>query len=145
MPWLGTLLVATSAALGRLVAVNLLPTAVLVAVVGLTSRANAFSPRTRGLHWKALVTGFKVDSGGLLLLVLALFALAALLQPFEIAAVRLLEGYWSQGRIGARAADLAARPHRRRMRRAERNIADQQRMLDRKRKEEGHGGRGLLP
>jgi hypothetical protein len=145
MPWLGTLLVATSAALGRLVAVNLLPTAVLAAVVGLTVRANAFSSRTRGLHWDALVAGFKVDSGGLLLFIVALFALAALLQPFEIATVRLLEGYWSEGRIGARAANLAAGPHRRRLRRAERNINEQQSMFDRKRHEEDRGGQCLLP
>ena len=139
-------MVATSAALGRLVAVNLLPTAVLAVVVGLTVRANAFPPRTRGLHWAALVAGFKVDSGGLLLFIVVLFALAALLQPFEIAAVRLLEGYWSGGRIGVHAANLAAAPHRRRLRRAERNIDDQQSMLDRKRQEEkDHSRRGLLP
>lgn len=141
MPWLGTLLVATSAALGRLVAVNLLPTAILAVVVGLTVRADAFSSK-HPVNWDDLTANFKVDSGGLLLFIVALFALAALLQPFEIAAVRLLEGYWSQGRIGARAAEVAARPHRRRLQRAERSIREQQRMLDRKREEEDRRQQG---
>lgn len=141
MPWLGTLLVATGAALGRLVAVNLLPTAVLAAVLGLTVRADAFSARSRGLTWADLVTGFRVDSGGVLLLVVALFALAALLQPFEIAAVRLLEGYWGAGRLGSGASGLVAWPHRRRVRRADQRIDDERalRVRERKARRDGAG------
>ncbi len=142
MPWLGTLLAATGAALGRLVAVNLLPTAVLAAVVALTVRVNAFSSRTSGLEPAHLFAGFKVDSGGVLLLVVALFALAALLQPFEIAAVRLLEGYW--GATDAGAAGLVASRHRRRVRKADRRIEAERDLRQRQRREVKTGGPGPL-
>ena len=142
MPWLGTLLATTGAALGRLVAVNLLPTAVLAAVVALTLRADAFSARTRGLQWADLVLGFKVDSGGVLLLIVALFALAALLQPFEIAAVRLLEGYW--GVTSARVAVLLAWRHRNRVRKADRRIKEERDLRRRQRQEAKAGGPGPL-
>ena len=119
MPWLGTILVAGGAALGRLVAVHLLPTAVLALVVWVTVHARAFDNATKGLHWRDLFTNFQVDTGGVLLLIVPLFVFAALLQPFDVAAVRLLEGYWEGSRVGDTAANLFASRHRRRVRKAD--------------------------
>ena len=132
MPWLGTILVAGGAALGRLVAVHLLPTAVLALVVWVTVHARAFDDDTKGLRWSDLFTNFRVDTGSVLLFIVALFALAALLQPFDVAAVRLLEGYWEGSRVGDTAANLLASRHRRRVRKADSALqADE--VLDRKR------------
>jgi hypothetical protein len=122
MPWLGNILVAGGAALGRLVAVHLLPTTVLAVVVWVTVHARAFDDATKGLHWSDLFTNFQVDTGNMLLFIVALFALAALLQPFDIAAVRLLEGYWKGNRIGDTASRLFTHRHRRRVRKATRML-----------------------
>ena len=122
MPWLGTILVAGGAALGRLVAVHLLPTAVLAVVVWVTVHARAFDDDKKGLHWSDLFTNFEVNTGAVLLFIAALFVLAALLQPFDVAAVRLLEGYWEGNRVGDIAANLFASRHRRRVQKADRAL-----------------------
>lgn len=113
MPWLGPLLVAGSAAVGRMVAVNLAPTTVLAVTVWLTLRANAFT--MDGLTARHLFSPFDVDAGGVLLFVVFVVGLAIVLQPFEIRTVRLLEGYWGVGPAGVTLARLKGRRHRRRL------------------------------
>ena len=142
MPWLGTILVAGGAALGRLVAVQLLPTAVLAVVVWVTVRASAFNDATKGLQWRDLFTNFQVDTGGVLLFIVILFALAALLQPFEIAAVRLLEGYWQGNPVGDAAANLFASRHRRRVRKAEKALQAGRELYVKQAREETSSGNG---
>jgi len=112
VPWLGPLLTAGSAAIGRLVAVNLAPSAILAVTVWLAVRADAFT--STNLRPGDVFASFPLDAGGVLIFVLLVFGLAILLQPFDIHAVRLLEGYWSGTRLGAAVANVAAVRHRRR-------------------------------
>jgi len=120
MPWLGPLLIAGSAAIGRLIAVNIAPTAILAITVWLTIRANAFS--SHDLTMKQVFTSFPLDASGILLFVVLVFGLAILLQPFEIRAVRILEGYWSGNRDGAAFARVASARHRSRIRKVIRGL-----------------------
>lgn len=121
MAWLASLLTAGSAALGRVLSVNLLPTALLATVLWLAARADAFSPGTHDLRLSDLFGSFKTDTGGVLLFVVLVFALAVLLQPFEIKAVRLLEGYWTGNRVGDALSRTATGRHARRLARARRD------------------------
>jgi hypothetical protein len=123
MPWLGTILIAGAAALGRLVSVQLLPTSTIAIVVWLTLRAHAFNGETAGLQWHTLIADFRVDTGGVLLFVLVVFASAVVLQPFEVATVRLLEGYWRSNRVGGGVANALSMWHRWRFRWARRTVA----------------------
>ncbi|MGC4782577.1 hypothetical protein ACLQ3A_13100 [Micromonospora zamorensis] len=64
---------------------------------------------------------FKTDSGALLLFVLIVITLTAVIQPFQIRLVRMLEGYWS-GRLTAFAYRLAVAGHERRRSRLRRQV-----------------------
>jgi len=122
--------------------VQLLPTTVLAVVVWVTVHARAFDNATKGLYWSDLFTNFRVDTGSVLLFIVALFALAALLQPFDVAAVRLLEGYWEGNRVGDTAANLFASRHRRRVRKADWALNAKQELQSKKECERSAKGNG---
>ena len=47
-----------------------------------------------------------------LLLAIAVFTAAVLLQPFQLGLVRLLEGYWGTGRVGSSLSEILTAPRR---------------------------------
>jgi hypothetical protein len=91
----------------------MLPNSILVAYIWLLLRIKAFNNRGKGLTFHDLFhADFKTDAGGLLLFALLVLLLTALLQPFQIPLVRLVEGYWGRNRLGALAYRIGVAIHR---------------------------------
>jgi hypothetical protein len=93
VPWLGPLLAAGAIAFGRLITVNLLPSALLTTFTWWVIKAEAFSPYISGIHLDDLANSFQLSGTAVLPLLIATLALAVLLKAFEIRAVQVLEGY----------------------------------------------------
>jgi hypothetical protein len=106
--WAASLITAGASAFGLLFSACILPSALLVTIMWLVIRADAFDPNTSGLGFgNLLVVDFNITAGGVLLLfILLIVAVAALVQGFHFAIVRVLEGYW--GGSGFAAALTAA-------------------------------------
>ena len=95
--WLGTLFTSAAASFGRLLLVGLLPNAILVAYVWLLLALHAFTNRGQDAPLTLMDLGqvnFRTDAGGLLLFVLLVVLLTAVVQPFQVRVVRIVEGYW---------------------------------------------------
>lgn len=76
----------------RVLAVQFAPCALFVASVWAALRAGAFSGPS---HWQRVLPGTPAAMAGTLaVLVGCTSILALLLQPFQVRAVRVLEGYW---------------------------------------------------
>ncbi len=108
---LGGLVETSASALGvRFGLVGLLPTTLLVlfvlALVWGGAPANA--PNLQA----ALTEIAQYDTAQGLLLVIAILALALLLQPFQLLLVRLLEGYWGTSKLGTALSAVFAKRHR---------------------------------
>jgi hypothetical protein len=73
-----------------------------------------FSPALRRPDIHKLVQQTKqLSTGTILLIVVAVFVLAVVLQPFQLGLVRLLEGYWGTSRTAGFLARVSAAPRRR--------------------------------
>lgn len=93
--------------------VNILPGAVLGTVVVAAARSGAYGHGEVSLD-RIFPQGGAASAGAAILYVFALFVFGVLLQPFQIALVQLLEGYWGQGVLGRNLGRLAVERHRRR-------------------------------
>ncbi|MEV0486385.1 hypothetical protein AB0I69_38050 [Streptomyces sp. NPDC050508] len=106
----------------RVLAVHFAPCALFVAGVLALVRAGSFSGRS---DWGAVWPERSMAALGLVVTVVVCGALLGLLlQPFQVRAVRVLEGYWDRWSLTAGFAGLLARVQRRRWR-ALRRRADQ--------------------
>jgi hypothetical protein len=118
--WLSALFTSSAANFGRLLVVGLLPNAILVAYLWLLIAMGAFTNTGEPMTPRAVAdASFRTDAGGLLFFVLLVVTLTAVLQPFQIRMVRMLEGYW-QGRLGAPLHRLGVAMHSRRQARLRR-------------------------
>jgi hypothetical protein len=92
----------------RFTLVGLLPTAVFAALVLAIawSGAPADAPDLSAISDKA--DGLSATEGGLILL--AILAVAVLLQPLQVGLVRLLEGYWGYSKAAQALAERRKRP-----------------------------------
>jgi hypothetical protein len=96
----------------RLLSVHFVPSALFVAHVWVLVRAGSFTgsshwgavPPSAPTGWIGLLAGAAVSAG----------VLALLLRPFQVRAVRVLEGYWDRWRVTARLADVLTEVQRRR-------------------------------
>ncbi|MDQ3154430.1 MAG: hypothetical protein M3R63_22815 [Actinomycetota bacterium] len=93
--------------------VNVLPGTLFAVIVLAAIRAGAYGDREASLA-NVIPAASQRTAGGALVLVFGLFLLGVLLQPFQIALVQFLEGYWGHGRVGSAAGKLAVERHRRR-------------------------------
>lgn len=111
--WLASLLSSGVASFGRLFLVSLLPNSIPIIFLWMLLQAGSFAGQS---DWRLLsLADLKVDALGLLLFLLLIVVVAAILQPFQTRAVRLLEGYWEGWRITARIAPLFVEMQRRRL------------------------------
>lgn len=101
----------------RFTLVGLLPTSVFAALVLAIawSGAPADAPDLGAISDKA--GGLSATEGGLILL--AILAVAVLLQPLQVGLVRLLEGYWGNSKAGKALAERRKAPQRERFRELE--------------------------
>jgi hypothetical protein len=97
----------------RFTLVNLLPAAVLVLFVLALYRTHLYSDPHPKLA-RLVPSKDQLSAGGAVVLFFAVFVIAVLLQPFQVALVRLLEGYWGDARLGHLAAAVPVELHRRR-------------------------------
>ncbi|MEU6303396.1 hypothetical protein [Streptomyces chartreusis] len=96
----------------RVLSVHFAPCALFVAGVLALVRAGSFSGRS---DWAAVVPQRSAAVLGLLVMVVAGAALLGLLlQPFQVRAVRVLEGYWDRWPVTARLAGMLIGIQRRR-------------------------------
>ncbi|SEQ82261.1 hypothetical protein SAMN05216188_105228 [Lentzea xinjiangensis] len=118
--WPAALITAGASAFGRLFAAGILPSTVLVTVVWLLLRADAFSSDKAGLGFSNLIPAdFSIKDGGLVLLfVLAIVVVTTILQSFHFGVVRLLEGYWGDSRLAVALVRVGVNRHRSRWLRA---------------------------
>ncbi|MGX1367910.1 hypothetical protein RKD19_003269 [Streptomyces canus] len=94
----------------RVLSVNFAPCALFVAGVLALVRAGSFAGRS---DWHAVPPEGPVAALGLAATVTACAALLSLLlQPFQVRAVRVLEGYWDRWLVTASLADALARVQR---------------------------------
>ncbi len=104
--WAATLITSGAAVFGRLFLVNFLPSTLVVLGIFLPAQAGSF-----GLHLgdedpaELFTLGTNVNTPGLLLLLAASVIVAALTQTFQIAMIRLLEGYWGSRGLFMRLAN----------------------------------------
>jgi hypothetical protein len=97
-----------------MLAVGFAPQAVFVGCLFALLRAGAF---TGGGDWRRVLPPDLVEAAGLLSAVCAAAALLGLLlSPFQVRAVRVLEGYWDRWRRTAALADILTARQRRRWR-----------------------------
>lgn len=102
------------AASDRFSIVSAFPAALVVLMVFALIQTGGFPHRP---HLSRLLPEHEqLGSGTVLFLALAVFILALTLQPFQLALVRLLEGYWGSWLIGRLLARRAAKPRQRRLR-----------------------------
>ncbi|WP_207945451.1 hypothetical protein [Actinomadura sp. 7K534] len=98
------------------------PHAIFVACLWTLIRADAFSGHGR---WTDAAPHTPAGIAGTVLGICACAAvLGLLLHPFQVRAVRMLEGYWGRWAPAARLADVLVRYQRRRWRRAEGIVRD---------------------
>lgn len=111
-----------SKALGgsRFSLVNVLPGAILVTFIASLALAGAYGPGEASLaNIGANLEGFPGGPpAAAVTLAFGTFLLGVLLQPFQVALVQLLEGYWGSQRSLAFAAEFGIEHHRRRKRTA---------------------------
>lgn len=111
--WITSLLTSGATSFGRLVIVKLLPNSVPIISLWLLLRAGSFSGQS---DWRQLVPAdLKSDVLAIILAVLAIALLAALVQPFQLRIVRLLEGYWESWALTARIAPVLTEYQRRKI------------------------------
>lgn len=111
--WLASLLTSGATSFGRLVVVGLLPNAVPIVALWFLLRARSFSGPS---EWRLLIpTDLKSDVLSILLAMFAVALLAALVQPFQLRIVRLLEGYWESWAVTARLAPVLVERHYRKI------------------------------
>ncbi|MCK2217392.1 hypothetical protein MF672_026910 [Actinomadura sp. ATCC 31491] len=112
---MANLLTSGAASLGRLLSVNLLPTALSALAVWIFTVSGSFTGRS---HWQALIpTALKADAGTVLLFVVGVVLVSVILEPFQIRLVRMLEGYWSNWTPSARLANVMIARHQQRVQR----------------------------
>ncbi|EWM11576.1 putative membrane protein [Kutzneria sp. 744] len=91
----------------------IVPTAIPLGTLWALLKAGSFAGHT---DWgKAAPTALANDSFGLLLVVAAIVVVSAVLQPFQLRLVRMLEGYWDGWLVTARIAPLVVEWQRRRL------------------------------
>ncbi|MGW6736173.1 hypothetical protein [Streptomyces sp. NPDC055013] len=98
----------------RLLAVGLAPCGLFVVCLWSLLRAGSFTGRS---DWNRVVppsTG--ATAGSLLMLIASSAVLALLMQPFQVRAIRVLEGYWDRWPVTARLAGALMELQRRRRR-----------------------------
>ncbi|MEU0406982.1 hypothetical protein ABZ307_04025 [Streptomyces griseorubiginosus] len=96
----------------RVVTVQLVPCAVFVVSLWIVLRAGAFTGTCR---WERAVPGTPAATAGALTALMAgTGLLALLLQPFQVRAVRVLEGYWGRWPVTAALAGVLTEVQRRR-------------------------------
>jgi hypothetical protein len=96
----------------RVLSVHFAPCALFVTGVLALMRAGSFAGRS---DWQAIPPGGPVAALGLTATVTACAALLGLLlQPFQVRAVRVLEGYWDRWLVTAGLAEIFVRVQRRR-------------------------------
>ena len=96
----------------RVLAVHFVPCALFVGCLYGLVRAGSFSGRS---DWSAVLPSSPAAAAGALLLVGACAAvLGMLLQPFQVRAVRVLEGYWDRWPVTAGFAGVLTEVQRRR-------------------------------
>jgi len=112
---LSDLVQAGTKALGgaRFSLVNILPGALLAAIVVAATRSGAYGLGEVSVQ-KVIPSASEFSAGTAVVSVFALFVFGVLLLPFQIALVQLLEGYWGQGILGRTLGGLAVERHRRR-------------------------------
>jgi len=93
--------------------VNVLPGTLFAVIVLAAIRAGAYGDGEASLA-NVIPAASQRTAGGAVVLVFGLFLVGVLLQPFQIALVQFLEGYWGHGRVGGVAGKLAVERHRRR-------------------------------
>lgn len=102
--WFASLLTSSAASFGRILIVGLLPNAIMIAFVWLLLRAHSF---TGASNWHQLVPAdLRTDVLQVLIALLVITLLTVLVQPFQLRAVRLLEGYWDGWRLTAHVAPV---------------------------------------
>lgn len=94
--WMTSLLTSGAMAFGRLLVVNIMPSAVVVFSIWLAGRGLALRESTVGQSRvdDAVTIGVETDVIALVLIVFAVAALAAIMGNFQFAIIRLFEGYW---------------------------------------------------
>ncbi|MFC0541095.1 hypothetical protein [Kutzneria chonburiensis] len=113
--WFASLLTSGSATFGRLLMTVLIPNALPVFFLWTLLRAHSF---TGNSDWSAVLPSTTAsDAFAILLALVAIAVLAAILQPFQVRVVRLLEGYWSGWAPTARLAPVFIEFQRRRLHR----------------------------
>lgn len=111
--WFATLLTSGATSFGRLVMTVLIPNALPVFTLWALLRAHSFTGTTM---WNdVLPAATASDAFAVLLAIVAIAVLAALVQPFQVRVVRLLEGYWEGWSATARIAPFFVEFQRRRM------------------------------
>jgi hypothetical protein len=93
--------------------VSAFPAALVVLTVFTLIRTGGFPHQPR--LSKLLPAHEQLGAGTVLFLALAVFILALTLQPFQLALVRLLEGYWGSSLAARMLSRLAAMPRQRRL------------------------------
>lgn len=97
----------------RVLAVHFVPCALFVTCLYALVRAGSFSGRS---DWRAVLSASPAAAAGTLLLIGACSAvLGMLLQPFQVRAVRVLEGYWDRWPVTAGFAGVLMEWQRRRV------------------------------
>ncbi|USX52483.1 hypothetical protein [Lentzea sp. HUAS12] len=120
--WLGSLLTSSAESLGRLVLVSLIPNSVPAVFVVLTVSAGSFSGSS---DWYGLRSDLRPDTLAVVLFVLAVALVTAVVQPFQIRVLRVLEGYWDGWAVTARIAPVFEEFQRRRRRELRRTAGRQ--------------------
>lgn len=118
--WLGSLLTSSAESLGRLMLVSLIPNSVPPVFVVLLVNAGSF---TRPSDWYGLFRDGRPDTLAVVLFVLAVALATAVVQPFQIRVLRVLEGYWDSWAVTARIAPLFEEFQRRRRRKLRRTAS----------------------
>ena len=117
-----------AASFGRLLLVSLLPNGLLAFAIWAFLRAGSFSGQS---NWKAVVSSIlHANIAMLFLFASVVVLLAVILQPFQVAMVRLLEGYWPGWTVTSRLASLFIGHHHRRINDSEKNIRGENGLYD---------------
>lgn len=116
---LSDVVTAGSKALGgaRFTLVNVLPGVLLASTVLVTARSGAYGPGPASFG-DIIPDTDDPTVGGAVVLLFALFVAGVLIQPFQVALVQYLEGYWGDSALGRSAGAVATELHRRRLRTA---------------------------
>ena len=111
--WPAGLLTWGAASFGRVLLVGLLPNGMLAIAIWALVRAGSFSGES---HWdKVVSSALKADAASILLFVVGVALVAAVLQPFQVRMIRLLEGHWYGWAVAARFAPPLVERQRRRV------------------------------